>query len=83
MPTLSDMERRAIKEISSEKTRKMMEEAGIPSSYILSLYHETGRKNKLFDSALENALKNSEEVLNTIENVIKMTKKSEHGLGIR
>ena len=52
-----------------------MKDAGFPSLYILSLYHMTGRKSIIFNQALEEALKNSKDVLKQLEKVTEMTKR--------
>lgn len=75
MPKPTAMEIQAIKTISSKKTQEMMKEAHFQSSFILSLYHMTGRKGRLFDDALKKAIENSKEVLDKIEKVEALTKR--------
>ena len=70
----TNMEMRAIKAISTKKTRDKIKDVELPTVFILSMYHKTGRKSK-FDDALNQTLDESKEVLKQIDSVINLTKK--------
>ena len=75
MPKPTNMEIQAIKSISSKKTREEVKKLGFRSTFILSMYHKTGRKGKYFDDAFLETLKDSEKVLKQIDKVIEMSKR--------
>jgi ribosomal protein S8 len=75
MPKPSDIEMQAIKSISSKETRKKIVNLGFKETFILSVYHKTGKKRKEFDNALNRTMENVEDVLKKIENIKDMTRK--------
>jgi AAA15 family ATPase/GTPase len=75
MPKPTSMEMQAIKNISSKETITKITNLGFRSTFILNIYHKTGRKGKDFEIALNKALENTEDVLKKIENIKDMTRK--------